>query len=87
MPGYSVLHVWCTCGRFSTIRKTEAMRDLLRDALLRRLRCMVCGGRACDLVQGWDLGEVQPAWYPPPEAAPPVADVIPIAKRRRRRRR
>ncbi len=53
MPGQPVLHLSCACGRVVMIEHREEWNGLLRDALLRKFRCSVCGRRPVDLRRGW----------------------------------
>lgn len=53
MDGHHELHIWCRCGRQASILYTPALAGLLRDELLRRLRCTVCAGRPVDIRIGW----------------------------------
>jgi hypothetical protein len=51
--GVSSLHVWCPCGRFSTV-SAEGLDDALAVPSLRaRLTCTACKGRPNDVRPAW----------------------------------
>lgn len=69
--GQQVLHLWCACKRVVTIPYRKEWEGLLRDALLARFRCTVCGQRPVDLRRGWDAGPPHLDHLFPTSASPP----------------
>lgn len=63
MSGSPVLHVWCACGRESTIPARPEWERLTREQLLPRLKCGACGRKqATDMRRGWDVRKAGGNW-------------------------
>lgn len=55
MNGYHVLHLWCACGHEGEVRNRPEWNPLVRDQLLPKFKCSVCGGRPNDMRIVWHI--------------------------------
>jgi hypothetical protein len=62
MPAGPVLHIFCC--RTVTVPYRPEWEGLLRDAMLARLRCSVCGKRPIDVQRGWALPTLEECGKP-----------------------
>lgn len=69
MPAGPVLHVFCSCCRTVTVPYRPEWEGMLREVLLRRLKCSVCRGRRKDVKRGWALPPGNPGSWGGPTSA------------------